>query len=170
MPEVIANIPFLTYLWESITIESVIKFCILYFFIVWIAIIIWVIKDIANRTHNIFIQILSILIVLLFTPFGIFLYLLIRPSSTLFERYYQEVEENLDILSRMIEQKTEYQVTNGTSDCPSCGYEVERDFIICPNCKFELKHTCHSCEKEIRENWKVCPFCSTKQPKKKSKK
>lgn len=62
------NLPFLQTLWDTVTIEFVIKFAVVYFFVIWIAIIVWVIKDISNRTNNILLQILSILIVLLCTP------------------------------------------------------------------------------------------------------
>lgn len=95
---------------------------------------------------------------------------MIRPSNTIFEKYYQEVEENLDVLSRIIDQKTRYQAANDITDCPKCGHELQKDFILCPNCKFICKHECVECKKEIRENWKVCPYCSTKQPKHKKHK
>jgi F0F1-type ATP synthase membrane subunit b/b' len=64
-------------------------------------------KDISNRTNNILLQVLSVLIILFITPFWIFIYLLIRPSNTLFEKYYQEIEENLDIFHKIIEEKIE---------------------------------------------------------------
>ncbi len=164
------NVPVVSTIWESVTIESVLKFAVAYFFIVWIAIIIWVIKDISNRTNSISLQVLSILIVTLFTPLWVFLYLLIRPGRTVFEKYYQEVEENLDILSRIIEQKTLYEQANMTTDCPECGYKIQPDYVICPNCETNLRHECINCKKEIRENWKVCPFCKAEQTKKTPKK
>lgn len=170
MDAIFESMPFLNIIWESVTIESVFKFAVAYFFVIWIAIIIWVIKDISNRTNNLFLQILSILSVIIFTPLGVFLYLLIRPGRTVFEKYYQEVEENLDILSHIIDQKTKYQEANDVSDCPKCWYEVQKDFVVCPNCKLTLKNECVECKKEIRDNWKICPFCNTKQPKKKKKK
>lgn len=165
MPIVFENIPFLSYIWENITIESVLKFAVIYFFVIWIAVVIWVIKDISNRTNNILLQIISIMTVLFFTPLGIFLYLLIRPSSTVFEKYYHEIEENLDTLSKIIDQKAQHQLENNTSDCPKCDKEVEADFVICPHCKYKLKNQCNECGKEIRPNWKVCPYCNSKQSK-----
>jgi cbb3-type cytochrome oxidase subunit 3 len=94
------------YLIEKITIELAIKFFIVYFFIIWIAIIVWVYKDITNRTENIWYQIFSILTVLLLTPFlGLIIYLIIRPSKTLFQKYYEEVEYNLEALSKDIEER-----------------------------------------------------------------
>jgi glucan phosphoethanolaminetransferase (alkaline phosphatase superfamily) len=92
----------LDYLLEIITLKNVIIFAVLYFFVIWIFILVWVVKDISNRTDNIYLQILSILIIILFTPFWIFLYLLIRPRKTLFEQYYLEVESNLECLNNEI--------------------------------------------------------------------
>jgi hypothetical protein len=89
-----------------VTIENTIKFFVLYFFVIWIAILVWVYKDITNRTDSIIYQIISILIILIFTPlFGLFIYLIIRPSKTLFEKYYEEVEYNLESLTKDIEER-----------------------------------------------------------------
>ena len=41
---------------NNVTIEMVFKFIIIYFFVIWISLIIWVIKDITIRTNNIFFQ------------------------------------------------------------------------------------------------------------------
>lgn len=92
------------YLIENLSIEMVLKFMVAYFFIIWIAALVWVIKDITNRTSNIFLQLVSILFILIFTPLWIFLYLLVRPGRTLFEKYYDEVETNLSCLKWDIEK------------------------------------------------------------------
>ena len=55
-------------LWENTTFEIVLKFFILYFSIIWVSIVIWVIKDITNRTDNFIFQLFSILLVILLTP------------------------------------------------------------------------------------------------------
>lgn len=96
---------FVENIYELVTFDTFIKFAVLYFFIIWISILLWVIKDISNRTDSLFLQIISVLIILFFTPFWIFIYLLIRPSNTLFEKYYQEIEENLDIFHKIIEER-----------------------------------------------------------------
>lgn len=93
------------YLWANVTLEFATKFIIVYFFIIWIAIIVWVIKDISIRTNNIFFQILCVLIVFIGTPFSIFIYLLLRPGKTLYERYYDEIEDNLDIIGDLLEER-----------------------------------------------------------------
>ena len=91
------------YLSEKITIENTIKILVLYFFIIWISLIVWVYKDISLRTENVYFQIFSVSIILLFTPLlWVFIYLIIRPSKTLFESYYEEVETNLENLNNQI--------------------------------------------------------------------
>lgn len=127
----------INYLSEIVTFESFLKFAIVYFFIIWIAILLWVIKDVTNRTNNVYIQVLSIFIVLFLSPFWIFIYLLIRPGKTLFEKYYEEIEENLEIFKTIVDEKN--KIWNDTE--------------------------CFDCKKLIFSSWKVCPYCWKKQKK-----
>ena len=84
----------------------------LYIFIIWIAIVAWVIKDITNRTQSVILQVFCILLVVLLPFVGIFLYLLIRPGNTLLEKHYAEIEENLEIMTQFIitQEQTEAKV------------------------------------------------------------
>ena len=112
MMQNIKNIDFnslLNYFWDFVTFEMFLKFLLLYFLIVWIAMIAWVLKDITNRTNSIILQIFSVLIIICLTPFGIFIYLLIRPSRTLFEKFYDYIEENLDIIVDFIDERKKYK-------------------------------------------------------------
>lgn len=95
---------FFTQIYQSINFEFIIKFVIVYFFLIWISLVVWVLKDIRNRTTNVFFQIFC-LIVAVIPFFGIFVYLLFRPSRTLYEKYYEEIEENLDIINEIIEER-----------------------------------------------------------------
>lgn len=153
--------PYMENFYNNITFETVIKFMILYFFIIWIALIIWVSKDIVNRTSSILLQILSILIILVWTPLGIFIYLLIRPSKTLFEKYHNEVEWNLDIMEEIIwEKNKDYW---DALHCFSCESPILPSFNFCPTCKEELKTECSGCDKMVYRNWKLCPYCWDEQ-------
>lgn len=96
---------YLQAMWETITFEFALKLAILYFFITWIALIVWVIKDISIRSNNLFFQIFAVLIILLLSPLWIFIYLLIRPRRTLYDKYYEEIEENLDIFNEIVEER-----------------------------------------------------------------
>jgi RNA polymerase subunit RPABC4/transcription elongation factor Spt4 len=145
------------------------KFFAIYFCVVWIALIIWVARDILQRSNNKFLQVFCILIMILFTPFGVFLYLIIRPGKNVYENLAGEIEENLEILQDLIHERIGHNTMTDIY-CPSCQHSVESDYMVCPNCSENLKHTCHECHKEVRENWAVCPYCQSKQKKKKKKK
>jgi len=149
------------YFVDGITFEVFLKFLVIYFTVVWIAILAWVIKDITNRTNSIILQFISILIVLLFTPLGIFIYLIIRPSRTVFEKYYLEIEENLETFSNIIEDKILND--NEKIHCYKCKTPIGPDFKFCPKCKIELKWDCESCWKHLYKWWKICPYCGKKQ-------
>jgi len=160
------------YLIDIVSFEKVIIFWILYFFVIWISIIVWVVRDITIRSDNVFMQIISILTVLLLTPFWIFLYLLIRPSKTLFEKYYSEVENNLDCLWDDIIVKI-WENNFKSIHCSNCWEEIKEEFKYCPYCKFKIKPQVLIEEQEPKKKkGKKSPEESkeTKKSKKKSKK
>lgn len=140
----------LDYLMNIVTLKNVIIFAVLYFFIIWISLVVWVVKDISNRTDNIFLQIFSILTVLIFTPFWIFLYLIFRPSKTLFEKYYFEVENNLDCLWDDVVINI-WEKNFNLIKCNNCSEEIEEEFKYCPYCKFRNKEEKNS-KKKSKKN------------------
>lgn len=149
---------YVDYFIKGITLESFLKFLVLYFFIVWISIIVWVYKDITNRTNSVLYQIFALLLVLLFTPFGVFVYLLIRPVRTVTEKYYEEIEQNLDILSEAI--------AHTVIPCPGCEKEINSHYSFCPHCDFSLYSPCKWCGKSVFFDWNSCPHCGKKNKKK----
>ncbi len=87
------NIPaFLSWINPDFIFRSI----IIYFFVVWFCLVVWVVRDITNRTHSIVFQVFSILLVLFLTPLGIFIYLLLRPQKTLFEQVFETEFLRLD--------------------------------------------------------------------------
>jgi RNA polymerase subunit RPABC4/transcription elongation factor Spt4 len=113
-----------------------------------------VIKDVTNRTTSLILQVVAILLVLIFTPiFGLPVYLLIRPRSTIFEQYY----ENAELESLESEEQTH--------NCFSCNAVIEKDFHYCPYCRTELRTECIECKHLIQKNWKLCPYCGVEQAK-----
>lgn len=138
----------------NITLDLVLKIVVLYFFVFWGALVVWVIKDVTNRTTNVFFQVIAILLVLLFTPiFGLPVYLLIRPRSTIFEQYY----ENVELESLENEEQTH--------TCFACDALIEKDFHYCPHCRAELRTECAWCKHLIQKNWALCPYCGADQKK-----
>ncbi|MBP7822724.1 hypothetical protein KA050_00025 [Candidatus Gracilibacteria bacterium] len=75
---------------QMVNPNVVLRGIIVYLFVVWFCIVVWVVRDITNRTRSVTFQVLSILLVLGLTPLGIFIYLLIRPQKTLFEKVFEE--------------------------------------------------------------------------------
>ena len=47
-------------------------------------------------------------------------------------------------------------------DCANCGYPVEADYVMCPNCHTRLKNLCPTCHHALDPSWSVCPYCTTK--------
>lgn len=114
----------------------------------WISLVVWTFRDIRSRTHDIFFQLLSILLVLVFNVLGLFLYLILRPRETLAERYERALAEEAllqDIEERLV--------------CPLCGVRVESDYLLCPACQSQLKQHCHACGRLNELTWEVCPYC-----------
>lgn len=152
---------FYHYVINGITPDSVIKFAIIYFFIIWWAFVIWVVKDITNRSTNIFLQFMAIVLVIFLTPiFWLPVYLLIRPRNTIFEKYYEE--EELENEEELILEEDEVEEAKECS-CPKCGKIIKEDFHFCPYCEFELIKSCTKCEKPLKSEWKVCPYCGENQ-------
>lgn len=79
---------------------------VIYVAILWLAIIVWVTRDAINRSDSIFFQVIAILLNITFPVLGILLYLIIRPSKTTTERYYEDLEHRL-ILESIHEEKEE---------------------------------------------------------------
>lgn len=145
--------------YEIVTFDLFIKLVVAYFFIIWVSVIVWVLKDITNRTNSLLLQLLSLFIVVFLTPLWVFLYLLIRPWKTNLEKMYREIDDNLDLLSTIMKDK--YWVCDITI-CPKCNFKLSNDFKYCPQCSTKVKTTCKSCKKEISLSWKICPYCSKK--------
>lgn len=117
----------------------------------WLGLVVWTWRDIRNRSSDIFAAILASLLVLLFGPIGVLLYLLLRPRQTLAEQYDRALEE--EALLREIEQ---------APNCSHCGRPVHADWQFCPYCEHELKQPCVNCGRLLDPSWKRCPHCGAK--------
>lgn len=128
---------------------------LVYIAILWIAIILWVTKDIINRTNNVLMQIFCISLVIFLTPiFGLVIYLIARPSKTLLEQYYEDFEIN------MIQTEED---AKDIEHCPHCHAKTDTSFKFCSMCGSEISQDCISCKKLIKLQWVNCPFCGTEQ-------
>jgi hypothetical protein len=135
-PYIISATSFLSGIWQqglqNFDLDKLIKGIIVYFLVVWAAFIIWVIKDITNRSTSILVQAFSIIIILVLTPiFGLPIYLLLRPGTTIGERYYEETT----YLNEESEAEPEFI-------CHACNSIVDREFRFCPECGSGLLMNC----------------------------
>ena len=128
--------------------DLLLKAVVAYLIVVWMAFVIWVVRDITNRSESLIIQTFSILLIVVFTPvFGLPIYLLIRPRSTIFERYYEEYG------------LAESDGGEMASECDRCGTEVSEEYRYCPRCRNELLTPCPRCRKPIPKDWEHCAYC-----------
>ena len=123
---------------------------LLLFVILWIALVYWTYTDAARRGSM---RILWGLVAVVFPFLGTLVYLIVRPPEFLDESRERELE--LAVLER--------ELRNSVFLCPNCRNLVERDYLICPVCNWELKKPCVNCEKPLNMEWDTCPYCSTNQ-------
>ena len=121
-----------------------------YFLAMWISLVIWTFRDVRARSRDLFLQILSLALVVVFNLPGLVLYFLLRPRETLAEAYERELAE--EAMLQDIEEK---------QACPNCHQKIQPDFLLCPNCRTTLKRQCEHCHRLLSLRWNVCPYCGT---------
>lgn len=142
-------------IFDSPIFDWVTKGVLVYLGVLWFAIVIWVGRDIINRTNNILFQVFVILLNVVLPVFGLILYLIIRPGKTLLEKYYEELEYNF-----LADQSS----PDGT--CPRCEGAISSDFLYCPSCSEKVKNSCPHCKHIYLSQYVVCPYCGKKEHKK----
>lgn len=114
--------------------------------ILYVLSIVWVVRDAYLRGSSWYIWGAVSLIPLL----GVIAYCLLRPPLLQIDRDEQELE---------IALKQRELMKYG--ECANCGYPVESDYVLCPNCHQRLKNLCGTCNHALDPTWTVCPYCGT---------
>ncbi len=114
--------------------------------VLYILSIIWVVRDAYLRGTMWYAWAIVALIPLL----GVVAYCLLRPPLLQIDRDEQELEIALK----------QRQLMN-YGECANCGYPVESDYVLCPNCHQRLKNQCAKCGHALDPSWTVCPYCAT---------
>ncbi len=127
--------------------ELQIIFNILIFIVValYVLSIVWVVRDARNRGA----AVIAWGIVALIPLVGVLAYNLMRPPLLISDRDEQELDVALKRRELM-----KY------GECGSCGYPVEYDYVMCPNCHQRLKNLCPTCHHALEPEWSVCPYCT----------
>jgi hypothetical protein len=124
--------------------------------LLWLSIIVWVYRDIRERTRDLGLQVLAVFVTMMFFPGfnipGLALYLMMRPRETLEEAY-----------SRSLEEEALLREIGDEGLCPSCRRFVDRTWRVCPFCQTQLKDICGDCEQLLSFNWVVCPYCTAER-------
>ena len=122
---------------------------ILFLVVIWFALIYWTYADARRRIADPLL-IGCATLASGFPYVGTIVYMIVRPPEYLDDVRERELEM----------QAAEARLAElGYHLCPHCDYEVEKDFLRCPNCMRKLKDPCHACGRPLDPTWKVCPFC-----------
>ncbi len=125
-----------------------------YALVLWLSAIVWVYRDVRNRTTDPASQLIAVLLVAVFNLPGLIVYLVIRPQATMADAYERSLETEAVL--------HELQLT--ANSCQTCRRPIDDDFNVCPHCRTVLREGCRSCGRAIRTSWATCPYCATDRP------
>ena len=123
-----------------------------YVVVLWVATAYFVLRDARRRSTSIVFALFALVIGFIPPFLGPLVYLVVRPPRTLDEERALALEEQtlLDIDRDPVP----------TRPCPSCGRDIEADFVLCPYCRTQFARRCQSCDRILRLGWPVCPYCA----------
>ena len=130
--------------------DTFLKWIILYLAFFWISLVIWVAKDAIARSNSIIFHVLVIILNIFLPIFWLMIYLLIRPSRTLLDKYYEDLE---------FQALTWYD----KKFCWKCNAHIENWFKFCWKCWENLMNNCKKCNKYFSKEFDICPFCWEKK-------
>ncbi|MDX9739308.1 MAG: zinc ribbon domain-containing protein [Candidatus Dojkabacteria bacterium] len=116
----------------------------------WLVLIGWVWIDSGERTSNLTIRIVYLVLVLILNIPGLIIYLIIRPSETIDQIYWADLERRY----------LKYE-TSELGDCSKCGAQLLPGYVFCTNCGNEIKKECPKCKVMISKGSKFCAYCGT---------
>lgn len=129
------------------------RLVLVFFVVLWLALAYWTFADAGRRgTVRFFWGIVA----LLFPFIGPLIYVIVRPPEYALDSRERELE--LSVIEKELRQRLDL--------CPSCRSVVEKDYLLCPECGFDLKAPCKKCGKLLDLNWRTCPYCATVQSEK----
>jgi Double zinc ribbon len=124
---------------------------ILFLVVLWLSLLYWTFADARRRIADPLL-VACATAASLFPFLGTVVYMIVRPPEYLDDVRERELE--MQAAEARLHQA-------GFHLCPHCDYEVEKDFLRCPNCLRKLKDPCRNCGKPLDPLWRVCPYCET---------
>ncbi len=120
--------------------------------LLWVALAYFVVRDARRRSASMSFMALAALLGFVPPFLGALVYLVVRPPRTLEEQRTLELEERAFADSPN---------SNGqVRPCPSCGKDIDSDFVLCPYCRTQFSRRCRGCQRSLRLGWSVCPYCA----------
>jgi hypothetical protein len=135
-------------------VNLTINLLILFAVVIWLALVYWTYNDARRRIEDPML-VACATAASLFPFVGTIVYLIVRPPEFLDDVRERELE-------MQAAEARLHQVS--WTLCPHCDYEIERDFLVCPNCLRKLKDPCVNCGRPLDQAWSVCPYCETPVP------
>lgn len=120
----------------------------LYLLFMWLAVVVWTLRDITTRSRNLLVIVAITLFVAIGSVPALVIYLLIRPGETL------EDNKNKDLFyASILDEKV--------SVCKNCHGLVRLSHKFCPHCSHSLEQLCPGCARKVNPTWNFCPHCQT---------
>jgi RNA polymerase subunit RPABC4/transcription elongation factor Spt4 len=132
----------------SSTWDFIVRMAFVFLAAVWLACAYWVFKDARRRMDDKLLIAVAVLTGLVFGPFGLIVYAIVRPPE-----YLDDVRER-ELEVRMMEQRL-----SDEQRCSFCKTPVRDDYLVCPTCGRRLRTVCRSCGRPVEPQWRLCPYC-----------
>tara|TARA_B110000014_G_C20107058_1_gene582368 strand:- start:229 stop:924 length:696 start_codon:yes stop_codon:yes gene_type:complete len=124
-----------------------------YLLLIWFASVVWVVRDIANRTKDPISIFVAVAISLLLPFVGLPIYFILRPSVTLNQSFENSIEQQL-LLTEM------YNIDICSN--ARCRKPLKENWITCVYCGRQERKLCTKpdCKTVMAKKWAFCPTCS----------
>jgi predicted RNA-binding Zn-ribbon protein involved in translation (DUF1610 family) len=123
----------------------------------WLVVTSWIWVDSDERTTSKWMRLFYVIIGII-PVIGWIIYLIVRPTETIDEIYWGDLERRY----------LKYEAKD-LGDCERCGTQLYPGFVFCPNCGKRIKRKCSNCEVYVDLEYKYCPNCGNKMQKKMKK-
>jgi len=127
---------------------------VIYVGVLWLALAFYVVRDARRRSPSPTLTIIACVLGFLPPFLGALIYLILRPPRTLDEERAYAFEEQA-----LLEPDVDPLITS--RPCPTCGRDIDHEFIMCPYCRTQFARRCVNCDRSLRLGWSVCPYCAT---------
>jgi RNA polymerase subunit RPABC4/transcription elongation factor Spt4 len=134
-------------------VVGVVVAAVIYVIVLWLALAFYVMRDAHRRSASPAFHMAARVLGLIPPFLGPLVYLVLRPPRTIEEERTLALEEHA-----LLEPPSDGVVSR---PCPTCGREIEQEFIVCPYCRTQFARRCVNCDRSLRLGWSLCPYCAT---------